>query len=212
MQRALEFIRATIMGGLFVLLPVSLLFLLLTELFDLAVAVATPITLLFPEGEFDEARFPTFLAIGLIVTMSLVLGLLMRSWLGIGLGRWIERSVLMPLPGYGFLKNLTHSLGNTNRVSGFKPVLKHLPDGGFQIAYLVEEDSQARCTILLPHAPAAMSGPVEIVPRDKLRVLDCSFGEVMQSLNHWGLGAQRFVLSVDENSELKGGNSPDGCR
>jgi hypothetical protein len=46
------------MGGLFVLLPILLLYLLLAEALDLIVALATPIADLFPEGTFGKVEFP----------------------------------------------------------------------------------------------------------------------------------------------------------
>lgn len=187
------------MGGLLVLLPVMLLYLLLAEMLEVAVALATPIADLLPWRIADAPTFPVLLAIGLILSTSVVLGLLMRSALSYRLGRWVERCFLHPIPGYDFLKNLTHSLGNTKKVNGFRPALKKLPGGGFQAAYVVEDDGNGTYTLLLPHAPAAMSGPVEIVPRDQVRILDVGFGKFMQSLNHWGTGLQHLTQPSDSN-------------
>ena len=125
----------------------------------------------------------------------------MRSELGRVVGRWIEKYILIPVPGYSFLRNLVQSLGNTSKVEGIRPALKILPGGGYQAAYLVEEISDGFCTILLPHAPAAMAGPVEILPSDQVRVLDENFGLFMQSINHWGMGMQNFTKPVTSNSK-----------
>lgn len=195
MKSASEFLKTTLLGGLFVLLPVVLLYLLLAEMLDLAIALATPLAdLLFGETS-GEPESPVLLAIGLIAGASLLLGLLMRSNLSQSAGRWIERRLLRPVPGYDFVKTLIHSLGDTDRVGRFRPVFRKHPDGGLQAAYLIEEGDDGNCTILLSHAPAAMSGPVEIVPRGQLRPTNASFGEFMQSLNHWGTGMQRFLHS-----------------
>jgi len=194
MKAITEFIKSVLFGGLFVLLPVSLLFVLLAEMLDLAVAVATPITLLFPEGRFDETKFPVLLAIGLILLTSLGLGLLMRSPWGVGIGRAAESRILLPIPGYAFLKHLTLSLGGRDQERGFQAALKRLPNGGFQAVYIVEQSETGMCTILLPHAPAAMSGPVEIIPHAELEVLDVGFGDFMQSISHWGTGLSNFTV------------------
>ena len=173
---------------------------------DLGITLATPLAdLLFGETS-GEPESPVLLAIGLIAGASLLLGLLMRSKLSQSAGRWIERRVLCPVPGYGFVKTLIHSLGDTDRVGRFRPVFRKLPDGGLQAAYLIEEGADGTCTILLPHAPAAMTGPVEVVPRSQLRPADASFGEFMQSLNHWGTGMQRFQQSSDSVTNQAPGN------
>ena len=57
MKNLLEFLKTTAMGGLFVLLPVLLLYLLLSEALDLIVALATPIADLFPGGPSIRSSF-----------------------------------------------------------------------------------------------------------------------------------------------------------
>jgi len=47
MKRFTEFLKTTIMGGLFVLLPLLLLYLLLAEALPLVIVLATPIAVLF---------------------------------------------------------------------------------------------------------------------------------------------------------------------
>ena len=48
------------------LLPVLLLYLLFAEALELVVALATPITGLFPKGTFDEVKFPVIIALTLM--------------------------------------------------------------------------------------------------------------------------------------------------
>jgi uncharacterized membrane protein len=193
MKTIVEFLKTTLLGGMFVLLPVSLLYILVLEIFEIAVAVATPITLLFPAGQFDDNKFPELLAILLIVGASLIIGLLMRSNIGVRVGEWIESKILYPVPGYEFLKSLINSLGNTRKARGFRPALKKLPGGGYQTAYVVENPGNGWMTILLPHSPAAMAGPVELVPADQVEILETGFGNFMQTLNHWGIGVQELT-------------------
>jgi len=47
MKRFTKFLKTTIMGGLFVLLPLLLLYLLLAEALPLVIVLATPIAVLF---------------------------------------------------------------------------------------------------------------------------------------------------------------------
>ena len=64
MKQLLEFLKTTAMGGLFVLLPILLLYLLLAEALDLIVALATPIADLFPKATFEKVEFQVI--VGLI--------------------------------------------------------------------------------------------------------------------------------------------------
>jgi len=107
MKQLLEFLKTTAMGGLFVLLPILLLYLLLSEALDLIVAVATPIADLFPEGTFEKVEFPVIIGLILILGISFLIGLGLRLEKGRSLGRWIERTIFDRLPGYNALKSLT---------------------------------------------------------------------------------------------------------
>jgi uncharacterized membrane protein len=79
MKNFMEFLKTSIAGGVLVLLPLLLLYLLLAELLELVVALATPIADLFPKGTFDKINAPVLLALILIVGVSFVFGLALRS-------------------------------------------------------------------------------------------------------------------------------------
>jgi uncharacterized membrane protein len=107
MKRFGEFLRTTLLGGLLVLLPVLLLYLLLAEMLPLIIALATPIADLFPKGTFDRINFPVLIALILLVGASFVIGLGLRSAAGRRMGGWIEQNALGRLPAYSALKGLT---------------------------------------------------------------------------------------------------------
>jgi hypothetical protein len=85
-----DFLKTTVMGGLFVLLPVLLLYMLLAEALQMVVALATPIVDLFPKGVLDRAEAPVLIALILIVAASFLLGLALRSASLSRLGDWID--------------------------------------------------------------------------------------------------------------------------
>ena len=106
MRALLGFLKTTALGGLFVLLPLLLLYLVLSEALDLVVAIATPIADLFPSDTFAHEKYPLLIALLLLLGASFVLGLAMRAERGRRLGRWLERNTLRRLPMYGALKSL----------------------------------------------------------------------------------------------------------
>ena len=107
MKKFTEFLKTTALGGLFVLLPVLLLYLVFAEVLEMVVALATPIADLFPKGTFDEATSPVIIALILIVGASFMIGLGLRSKAARRFGRSIENTVLDRLPMYTVLKSLT---------------------------------------------------------------------------------------------------------
>ena len=177
------------MGGLFVLLPILLLYLLLAEALDMIVALATPIADLFPEGTFGKVEFPVIVGLILILGLSFVIGLGLRAKIARRSGRWIERTILDRLPAYNALKSLTTGFAEAGKVGAFKAALLVSADGEREFIYVIEDHGEDHLTVLLPWAPTAFAGIVKIVDRKRVELLDANLGDVSKVLSHWGVGA-----------------------
>ena len=189
-----EFLKTTASGGFFVLLPVLLLYLLLSEALELVVAVATPITELFPKGIFDEVRFPVIIALVLIVGVSFLIGLGLHSAAARRLGLSIERTVLGRLPMYDVLKRLTRGFSPEGQHVAFQPAMLISQAGDREPAYVVEDHSDGNVTVLLPWAPTPFAGTVKIVKREQVETLDVSLGEFTGILSQWGVGVHDLLV------------------
>ncbi|NQT69072.1 MAG: hypothetical protein HQ552_05780 [Desulfobacteraceae bacterium] len=193
MQRLINFLKTTAQGGLFVLLPLLLLFLLLAEVMELLVGIATPIANLLHPGAFDEAKFPVILALLLLFGTSFVIGLWLRSKTAKRFGYWIEGKTVGRLPGYRFLKSLVTGLLGAEDAAGFKPAMLVSAEGQREFAYVVEDHGNGRLTVLVPWAPTAFAGSVKIVAKDQIELLDAGLSDVSLVLNHLGLGARDLL-------------------
>ena len=188
-----EFLKTTALGGLFVVLPVLLLYLLLGEILDLVIGLATPIADLFPEGTFDNLTAPFPVAVILIAAVSFVVGLALRVDLGRRLGDWIERNVLGRLPAYGALKSLTSAFREAGEGSAFRPALLMCSENARELIYVVEDHGDGQLTVLVPWAPTAFSGFVKIVGKDQVEMLDTNLGEASRVLSQWGVGVREIL-------------------
>ncbi len=194
MRGLIGFLKTTASGGLFVLLPVLLLYLLLAEALELVVALATPITELFPKGTFDEVRFPVIIALVLIVGASFLIGLALRSTTARRLGLSIERTVLARLPMYDVFKRLTRGFSAEGQSDSFKPAMLISQTGDRELAYVVEDHDDGNVTILLPLAPTAFASPLKIVKREQVEILDVNLGEFTKIVSQWGVGVRDLPI------------------
>jgi uncharacterized membrane protein len=210
MKQLLEFLKTTAVGGLFVLMPILLLYLLLSEALDLIVTLATPIADLFPKGTFEKVEFPVILGLILILGVSFLIGLGLRSEKGRSLGRWIERTVLGRLPAYKALKRLTSGFAEAGKDGAFRAAVLISDDGERQLAYVIEDHADGHVTVLLPWAPAAFAGPVKIVDRKRVELLDANLADVSKVLSHWGVGA-RDLLGKDAAGVSAAAGQKNGC-
>jgi len=186
------------MGGLFVLLPILLVYLLLSEALDMIVALATPIADLFPEGTFGKMDFPVILGLILILGVSFFIGIGLRAKIGRRFGRWIERSVLDRLPAYNALKSLTTGFAEAGKAGAFKAAVLISAEGEREFIYVIEDHGEDHLTVLVPWAPTAFAGAVKIVDRKRVELLDANIGDVSKVLSHWGVGTSG-LLGKDTN-------------
>ena len=195
MNKLLTFFKLTALGGLLVLLPVLLFVLLLMEIVQMVVGLATPIAGMFPAGTFDDAKSPVVLAVTLLAGASLLIGIAMRSSAAQRLGNWIQEKTLNKLPIYRFVRTLVSGLVGAEKKGSFKPALFDAGNGQREIIYLVEDLGDGGFTALFPHAPTGFAGQVKIVAKDRIAPLDASLGDVSLVMNHMGLGAGALLKS-----------------
>jgi len=188
MKNVLEFVKTCLLGGLFVLLPLLIFYMLLNELVEVVVALATPIADLFPEHTFDLLGDPLIIAIVLLVATSFFFGLALRSAILTRVGAWIERASLEKLPMYKAVKQLTKGLVGAEGDNVFSSGLFRAEDGSQELVYIVEDLGEGKLTVIAPTAPAGFSGRVKIVDQDRVIELKASVGDASRVLAHWGFG------------------------
>ena len=188
----MNFFKSTLLGGLFVLLPLMLLWIGLKEIGGLLVEMATPIADLFPPGVFDNLTAPGVIALLLIVGTSFVLGLAARAaWLR-SIGRNIEKSVLNKVPMYRMLKIISSSLIGSD-TGDVNPALLTDGAGGGEPCYVIEKHKDGRATVLIPWSPASFAGSIKVVQQSDLEYLACSLDEFSRSLSQIGVGVEECL-------------------
>jgi uncharacterized membrane protein len=192
-NKVVEFLKTSLIGGLFILLPLVLFYLLLSELLQVVVALATPIADLFPKGTFDQIKMPVVIGIILIVAASFLFGLAVRSVSLRRFGLWIERTLLERLPLYNAVKRMGRGLLGAQEDNAFRTGVFTSPNGEKEIVYVIEDHGDGQMTILFPFAPASFAGSVKIVSADRIQILEASFGDASRVIAHWGAGARELL-------------------
>ena len=202
MKKIVEFLKTTIVGGLFVLLPIILLYLGLGKVIEVLVAMATPFADLFFPGRFVDTRFPVLIAIMLLIGVSFILGLLMLSDPSRKFGNWIERIILGRLPAYNAIKSLTAGFADSQQESSFKPALLEAASREKKLVYIVEDHGDGNLTVMLPWCPTPFAGVIKIVPEERVKSLAVSLNKLTEAISQWGVGT-RDLLSEHSKKENK---------
>jgi len=194
MKRALDLLMKTTLGGLLILLPLLLLWLMFGEIFQLLTALARPIADALPQAWVKAVDAPAVMAVALIFVASFALGLSARTQIGQALGRWLERNTVGRLSLYAVLKNISTRLIEIGEGdSHFRPALLDSGNGQRELAYVVEDHGDGFATIMLPRAPTPFSGEIKIVPVTQLVMIDAKLGDLTKVVSQWGMGAHALL-------------------
>ena len=209
MQRITNFLKTSALGGLFVLLPLLLFYLLVSEALQAIVALATPIADLFPQGWIDKVEAPVVVALILMLVASFVFGVLLQSATLTRLGRRIESSVIGKLPMYSAIRRLTRGLAGADNTDRFRPALLMSAGNLREIVYVIEDHGNGQMTILVPWAPTPFAGSVKIVDSNQIEMLDAELSDVTRVLSLWGAGMSELIGNDDTPLRLDNENGND---
>jgi uncharacterized membrane protein len=193
MKAVLQFLKATIAGGFFVLLPVVLVWLILVEAMEISLALVTPFAELLPVEELGGVGIARIVAVLAILLACFVTGALLKAAVGKTVIGWFQRAVLEKIPGYTLIRALTRRFSGTAEGTRFAPAMISTSPGVKEIAFIIEEHDHGACTVLVPLAPTPTIGLVRHVDRAHVTRLNASMGSVVNCIMQWGIGASDVI-------------------
>jgi uncharacterized membrane protein len=201
-----RFLKTATLNGLLILLPILFLIIILKELLELLIGLATPIADLFPHAMIDSIPEVNVLAVLLILGSSLAVGIFALLPGTASIGRYLEQRVLDRIPVYRPLKTLLHALLGSEASSSFKPAMILRDGDELEPAYIVEDTGKARLVVLVPWTPNSFAGTLKLVPRGRVHPLDLTLDEFSLSIGHYGVGLSALLPEPPEHMKV----NPEG--
>ena len=196
MNRLVDFLKTTIIGGLVFLVPLVLVSMVLKRGLEIASRVAKPVVENFPAHQVAGVALGTIAAALLLTIVAFAAGLAARTERGRAITRWVGESVLGAMPQYRVVTSMAEGLTKIEQGDGLRPALVAIDDV-WQVCYVLEELEHGWVAIFIPQAPTPMSGNVLYVTEDRLRRLDIGIGAAMQLVKRMGAGSAQSLKNVD---------------
>jgi len=187
-----SFIKTTVIGGLVVIVPLSLIVIIFGDLFSTIVELTKPVAKYLPFNELVNTIIVTLVAVIGVFFICFIMGLIVRTSWGVAGKDWFERSLLNRVPMYSTIKNLTHRFVGEEGTQ-FAPAEIDLHDSGCTVlGAIVEELADGRLAVFVPVTPAATIGQVYLVPHSRVKRLKASLGATINSITEWGIGTKEL--------------------
>jgi len=181
MKDVMGFIKTTLIGGAFIILPLALIAILLQQAINVAHKALKPIASQFS----DSLLFPYVIAAALVIVVCFAAGLTLKTAIGRRFGGFLERRLYERLPGYKLMKAVAGgSFGEQKRQ--VQPAFVEMNEG-LVPALIMERHGDGRATVFVPVCPTPTVGLLYIFPDSKLHPVDVSIPKFAGCFSAWGL-------------------------
>ena len=188
----MSFVKTTVIGGLVVVIPISLIIIIFGDLFANLIEIAQPIAKYLPFNDFFNTIIVAILAVIIIFLTCFIMGLIVRTSWGVSGRDWFERRVLNRLPMYSTFKNLTQRFVEHEGTQFTPAEIDLFGSDCMVIGVIVEELIDGRVSVFVPITPAATVGQVYLVPAERVKPLDAPLGSMINTISEWGIGAGKL--------------------
>jgi uncharacterized membrane protein len=164
-------LRDVATAGFFFLLPVYVLFIILTKAWSSLSSLGGSIAGMFGMKSILGVGGNTVFSGLLLITIWIACGLLVRVSFVAGFSKRVESLLSKYIPGYATYRTMAEEkLRNKVRMLPYRSALIKQQEY-WRPAYVVEQDADGNCVVFLPETPDTSSGQILIAKREQVRIV-----------------------------------------
>jgi uncharacterized membrane protein len=192
--RFISFVKSTVVGGIFVLVPLVLLCVVLGQAATFAYHLIHPVILLLPVKSVSTVSLAFGVAILAVVLICFLAGLLART----AVSRWfvgsLEQVILTFVPGYGLMKSMGQGWVGVSEEEPHQPVMVRFDDSE-QIGFVMDTLANGQLAVFMPDVPTPWSGTLVFVGPERVMPLPLSTKEAIECLRRLGTITSQLMAS-----------------
>lgn len=194
MNRIKTFIKTSLLGGLAVILPAALLFLIFRWLFNWATDIIQPLTdMVLARGQFQEFVADA-VVMALILFFCFVVGVAVKTKIGRYIHENLESRILQIAPGYPTMKAVVMQFIGKKK-SPFSSVALVRPFGNdtLMTAFITDTHQNNRFTVFVPTGPNPTTGFIFHLDQEFVHPVNIPVEEAIRSVISCGAGSTNLI-------------------
>jgi uncharacterized membrane protein len=182
-------LRELALGGIFFLLPVYVVFLIVTKAWVSISSVGTRIAGMFGMKTILGVGGSTILSGVLLIVVWIICGLLARFSFAAAMNRAMEKTLSKYIPGYDTYRTMAEEkLHNKSKILPYTSALIKQQEY-WQPAFIVEQDGDGNYVVFLPDTPETGKGHVLLAKQEQVRLLpEVTANQLAAALGKMGKG------------------------
>ena len=197
-ERTKNFFRTTVLGGVIVILPITILIFAFRWLFGIVGNGIKPLTDLAVAyiplpSRYDQA-IATLLVLLVIFSLCFLVGLFIRTRLGLYLYSGLESSLLSKTPGYKMIKETVNQFFG-KKVSPFSSValIQIFQNETLVTGFVTDKHAGDMVSVFVPTGPNPTSGFIYHLPKKYVHPVDVPVEDAMRSVISCGAGSSMLI-------------------
>lgn len=192
MKKFKHFIITSFIGGLLVILPTAILFLVFRWIFVTTTGLVSPIAEFLTATNQVQKTLADLIALGILFVICFILGLMIRTRAGTIIHNVIEVNFLNAFPGYQLVKDTVSQFIGTGGKSQFSRValVRAFDNEVLSTAFITASHTDGTYTVFIPTAPNPTSGLIMHLPASRVTLIEVSVESAMKTVIACGAGSQ----------------------
>jgi uncharacterized membrane protein len=203
-KRLQNFFTTTLIGGVFVLLPLGLLYWIVQFFFKTMAKVVAPLTKIFEFPPTVHQWVVDLVAFSLVLALIFFIGLFVRTTFGKRFFNFIEDNWLRRLPFYSTLRDAIQSFTARDKTPFKQVVLVDVFNNDTRMTgFITDEQTNVEfVTVFVPTGPNPTNGFIFHVKKHQLEYLDVKPEDAMRTIIGVGVGSN-ILFAGAMKSKLK---------
>lgn len=202
----------TLIQGFLILLPLSIVLILISFIFNFIFGIVSPISSILDPGTEEPHWLINFLSLGILVLFIFIIGALIRNRVGKLYFAKFEKKYLTKVPLYSLIHQTVYQFVGLKKLPFSEVVLIDPFDSGTQMTgFITDRINDELFTIFVPTAPNPTNGNIYHVPKSKITFLSASTQDAMRTIMGMGTGtcdllsnhSNQFATNCSEESKAQ---------
>lgn len=187
MDKLLDHVRTTLVGGAVFVLPLLLVIFIMKKAVDLLDPITDAVVARLGVHTLIGAATTTVFSLLLLVLIAFLFGVFARTLVGQSFVKWMQAGILSALPRFNLVQGLARSVDNDQGKE--VPVVLVPTDAGWCLGLQLEEQHGDWCPVYIPGSPQWTSGSVSFAHINDVHKVDVPLGRILFLMRRCGMGS-----------------------
>lgn len=195
MKKIKDFFTTSLLGGLIVILPIALLYIVFKWFFNKITDIIQPLTnLVISKSSIHYEILADVLVLVVIFIIFFLVGVFVKTKLGTWAYRGVETKILKAAPGYSLIKETVLQLiGKKKSFFSSVVLVQIFQNDILATGFVTDEHADGSYTVFVPTGPNPTTGFIYHMPAKYVHLTPTSVEAAMRSIISCGAGSAALI-------------------